>query len=322
MTGMSVDQDQETCHRVEGATGDGAAEGRRVVLVSGPSGAGRSTAIHRLEDLGYEVIDNLPLSLVPRLVDEPHDKRPLALGIDVRNREFDARGMVALADGLAARADLAVELLYLDCAADTLLRRFSETRRRHPLAPDATPAAGIEAEIALLAPVRARADVLIDTSEMTPHDLAAEITAWFAPRGAAGRHLAISVQSFSYKLGLPRGADMVFDCRFLRNPHWEPGLRGLDGRDPAVLGHIAQDPRFGPFFDRVRDLVLLVLPAHLQEGKTHLSIAFGCTGGRHRSVAMVERLAEALAEDGWQVSKRHRELDRTDAAHPPETFTG
>lgn len=311
---MSVRQGSEKRSEQGGANGGP----RRVVLVSGASGAGRSTAIHRLEDLGYEAIDNLPLSLVPRLLEEPRDTRPLALGVDVRNREFDAQGMVDLADGLAARADLSVELLYLDCSAETLLRRFSETRRRHPLSPDETPAAGVEAELALLGPVRARADVLINTSEMTPHDLAAQITEFFAP--GDGRQLAVSVLSFSYRLGLPRGADMVFDCRFLNNPHWRPELRALDGRQAAVAEHIARDPRFDPFFARIRDLVLMVLPAHLQEGKSHLSIAFGCTGGRHRSVAMAERLAEVLAEDGWRVSKHHRELDREGAARAPDVL--
>jgi UPF0042 nucleotide-binding protein len=298
-------------------TGGGSA--RRIVLVSGPSGAGRSTALHRLEDLGYEVIDNLPLSLAPRLLEEPRDTRPLALGVDVRNREFDAGSLVAMADEMKARADLSVELLYLDCTAETLLRRFSETRRRHPLAPEETPSVGIAAEMALLGPVRARADVLINTSDMTPHDLAAEITEWFALGG--GRQLAVSVQSFSYKMGLPRGADMVFDCRFLDNPHWKPDLRALDGRDSAVAAHVSQDPRFEPFFTRIRDLVLMVLPAHLQEGKSHLSIAFGCTGGRHRSVVMAERLAQTLAEDGWRVSKLHRELDRGDAGGAPDILT-
>ena len=309
--GDAVNQD----HQPPGFESDG----RRVVLVSGPSGAGRSTALHRLEDLGYEVIDNLPLSLVPRLIEEPRDTRPLALGVDVRNREFDAGGLVDLADDLAGRADLQVDLLYLDCSDDTLLRRFSETRRRHPLAPDETPAAGVAAEITLLKPVRVRADILIDTSDMTPHDLATEITERFAPRGE--RQLAVSVQSFSYRMGLPRGADMVFDCRFLRNPHWEPALRQRDGRDSVVAAYIMQDPRFDPFFMRIRGLVLSVLPAHLQEGKTHLSIAFGCTGGRHRSVAMAERLAQALAADGWQVSKRHRELERVDAVRPADIST-
>lgn len=296
-------------------------DGRKtLVLVTGPSGAGRSTAINRLEDLGYEAIDNLPLSLVPQVLEGAREDRSLALGIDVRNRDFSADAMIHLVERLATRADLRVELLYLDCTVEALLRRFSETRRRHPLAPDATPLVGIEAEIALLTAIRARADVLINTSEMTPHDLAAEISHWFSPR--RGASLAISVESFSYKLGLPRGADMVFDCRFLRNPHWEPGLRASDGRNRDVVAHIAADPRFEPFFTKIRDLVLMVLPAHLEEGKSHLSIAFGCTGGQHRSVAVAERLADALAENGWQVSKRHRELEQRDAMRAADRLTG
>lgn len=296
-------------------------DGRKtLVFVTGPSGAGRSTAIHRLEDLGYEAIDNLPLSLVPQALEGLREDRPLALGIDVRNRDFSADAMIDLVGRLAARADLRVELLYLDCTVDALLRRFSETRRRHPLAPEATPLVGIEAEIALLTAIRARADVLINTSEMTPHNLAAEISHWFAPR--RGAPLAISVESFSYKLGLPRGADMVFDCRFLRNPHWEPALRAGDGRNRDVVAHIAADPRFDPFFRKILDLVLMVLPAHLEEGKSHLSIAFGCSGGQHRSVAVAERLADALAESGWQVSKRHRELEQRDSMRAVDRLTG
>jgi UPF0042 nucleotide-binding protein len=293
---------------------------RQLVFVTGPSGAGRSTAINRLEDLGYEAIDNLPLSLVSQVVDGPPGTHQLALGIDVRNRNFNAATMIALVDRLAESADLDVRLLYLECSVEVLLRRFSETRRRHPLAPDSTPVVGIEAEIALLTSIRARSDELIDTSEMTPHDLADEITQRFG--GGRGAQLAISVQSFSYRLGLPRGADMVFDCRFLRNPHWDPALRAGDGRDAAVAAHIFADPRFDAFFTQIRDLVLMVLPAHLEEGKTHLSIAFGCTGGQHRSVAVAERLVDALAESGWQVSKRHRELERQGAVRPASTLTG
>ena len=146
-----------------------------------------------------------------------------------------------------------------------------------------------------------------DTSALNVHQLRDEIERWFAPPG--GRQLALSVQSFSYKRGLPRGIDMVFDCRFLSNPHWQPSLRGLDGRDAPVAAHVAADPRFAPFFAQVTDLMRLLLPAFLAEGKAHLSVAFGCTGGQHRSVALAEALAKALAEDGQQVSIRHRELE-------------
>jgi UPF0042 nucleotide-binding protein len=281
-----------------------------LVLVTGPSGAGRSTAINALEDLGFEVIDNLPLSLLPRLLDGPPPARPLALGLDVRNRDFGTDALIRLIDQLAGRRDLVMQVLYLDAAEEELVRRYSETRRRHPLAPAGPPLAGIARERDLLAPVRARADVLVDTTGLSPHDLRAEIARWFgAPEGGM---LGVTLHSFSYKRGLPRGMDIVMDCRFLRNPHWDQDLRARDGRDATVAAYVMQDPRYGAFFDRVKALIDLVLPAHKDEGKSHLSIGFGCTGGQHRSVALTEAMAKALAEDGWHVSIRHRELERRD----------
>ena len=278
----------------------------QLVLVTGPSGAGRSTAIHALEDLGFETIDNLPLHLVPRLL-EGAPERPMALGIDVRNRDFSTAALVRLADELDARPEIALTVLYLDCHPDVLLRRYSETRRRHPLAPADSPEAGVARELDLLAPIRERADTLIDTTELNVHELRAEITRWFAPEGRT--KLALTIHSFSYKRGLPRAIDMVFDCRFLSNPHWEPRLRARDGRDPEVAAFIQADPRHAPFFDQVLTLVRFLLPAFVAEGKSHLAIAFGCTGGQHRSVALAQSLAKALAEDGQQVSIRHRELE-------------
>jgi RNase adapter protein RapZ len=279
----------------------------RVVFVTGPSGAGRSTAIHALEDLGFEAIDNLPLSLLPRLLEGPPPERPMALGTDARNRDYSAAGLLATFAGLAGAEGYAPELLYLDCAPEVLQRRYSETRRRHPLSPDTDPAQGIAQELALLGPVRAGASVLIDTTTLTPHDLRAEITRLFAPEG--GARMAITILSFSYRRGLPTGADLVFDCRFLRNPHWDAGLRPQDGRDGAVQDYIAADPRFAPFRDQVVGMVDLLLPAFAAEGKSHLTIAFGCTGGQHRSVALTEILASHLAQGGWPVSKRHREVE-------------
>ena len=280
----------------------------RMVFVTGPSGAGRSTAIHALEDLGYEVIDNLPLSLIPRLIDGPPLHRPIALGVDARNRDFSAATLIELTDSLTRNARVQLELLYLDCHPSVLIRRYSETRRRHPLALTDTPEEGILREADLLAPIRARADHLIDTTDLSPHDLRAEIGQWFSLAKAGG--LAVSVQSFSYKRGLPRGVDLVFDCRFLANPHWVPALRALNGRDPEVVAHVESDPRFAEFFDRMHGLVEMLLPAQIEEGKSHVAIAFGCTGGQHRSVAVAEKLAKVLAEAGWAVSKRHRELER------------
>lgn len=281
---------------------------QRIVLVTGPSGAGRSTAVNTLEDLGFEVIDNLPLSLLPRLIDGPPLGRPVALGLDVRNRDFGVDALIATIDGLGARSDIALNVLYIDCAEDELVRRYSETRRRHPLAPDNAPLMGIRRELELLVPIRARADVLIDSTGITVHDLRAEIADGFGVPD--GQKLAITLHSFSYKRGLPRGLDIIHDVRFLRNPHWEPSLRRHDGRDPAVAAHIAADPRFAAFFDHLRDMTLFLLPAYRDEGKSHLSIGFGCTGGKHRSVALTERLSQTLADNGWQVSIRHREIER------------
>ncbi|MDO8883411.1 MAG: RNase adapter RapZ [Pseudotabrizicola sp.] len=295
-------EDHTTLHRQD----------HQVVLVTGPSGAGRSTAVNALEDLGYEVIDNLPLSLVPRLVEGPVTSHPIALGLDVRNRDFAASSLIELIDRLTRDPRVNLTVLYLDCQPAVLVQRYSETRRRHPLAPSESPEQGIEREIDLLAPIKARADHLIDTTDLTVHGLKAEVTRWFGQ--GQGPTLAVSVQSFSYKRGVPRGVDMVFDCRFLRNPHWEPALQALNGRDSQVVDHIRTDPRFDEFILRMSELIAFLLPAHVAEGRSHVSIAFGCTGGQHRSVAVAELMADTLAQSGWAVSKRHRELERRAAA--------
>lgn len=292
-----------------------------LILVTGPSGAGRTTAIHVLEDSGYEVIDNLPLSLIMRLLEGGLD-RPLALGIDVRNRDFSVDALLSLAAKVRANPDYAARLLYLDCDASTLIARFSETRRRHPLAPEEDAEVGVSRELSILAGMADQADTVIDTTGLTVHDLKDEILRWF---GRGERRLAISVQSFSYKRGVPRGLDLVFDVRFLANPHWEQNLRAGTGRDADVRAYVVADPRFDDFYGKLRDLILSLLPAYREEGRAHLAIGFGCTGGRHRSVAVTEILAETLAEQGWQVSKRHREMDRRSAASavgPGDTGSG
>jgi len=279
---------------------------RRIVFVTGPSGAGRSSALNVLEDAGFEVIDNLPMRLLPILLEDADQTRPLALGIDARNRDFSTNLVNDLLGRLALRRGVVAELLYLECSTDVLLNRFSETRRRHPMSPADRPVEGIEAEQELLAPLRARADVLINTTSLNVHELRAEVEHWFAPGGK--RYLSVTVQSFSYKRGLPRAVDMVYDCRFLKNPYWEPALRALNGTDPKVAQHVATDPRYDAFARQVLDLSLLILPACRDEGKSHVSIAFGCTGGQHRSVTLAEAHALQLAQAGWQVSIRHREL--------------
>lgn len=292
------------------------AQSQRIVLVTGPAGAGRSTAINALEDLGFEAIDNIPLSLIPRLIGGTETgAQPLALGIDARNRDFSIEGLLELAGVLSEQSGLTCELLYLDCLPDVLQRRYSETRRRHPLAPDESPADGIAREIALLEDVKARADILLDTSELTVHELKAEIENRFST--TTGQGMALSIHSFSYKRGLPQGLDMVFDCRFLRNPHWNPELRDDTGLDLGVFEYVSADKRYDAFVKHIMELLAVVLPGCLDEGKAHFSVGFGCTGGKHRSVALTEAVAAALAENGWQVSTRHRELERRGVRFTP-----
>ncbi|MBU2941379.1 RNase adapter RapZ [Shimia thalassica] len=286
---------------------ENASKVQRLVLVTGPSGAGRSTAIKALEDAGYETIDNLPLGLLESLMTVPRLSRPLALGVDVRNRDFSQSALISAMDMLHRTPGIAPELLYLDCQPQVLQRRYSETRRRHPLAPAESPMEGIQRELDLLEPIKAQADILIDTSELSPHALRAEIERWFVSEGAP--RLALTIQSFSYKRGLPMGVDTVFDCRFLRNPYWEPSLRKLNGIDPRVGAYVGSDERFAPFVTKLHEMLDMLLPAYVAEGRAHFSIGFGCTGGQHRSVFATETLAQGLATRGWQVSIRHRELD-------------
>lgn len=275
--------------------------------MTGPAGAGRTTAIRALEDLGFEAIDNLPLSFMPRLLSGPALERPVVVGVDPRNREFGIERLMSTLSEVAGLAGRAPILVYLDCDAGTLIRRYSETRRRHPLSPNETPQVGIEREVRLLEPLRLAADVLIDTSPMSPHELRAEMQRLFGKEEKRGG-LAVSLQSFSYKRGTPRGIDMVIDVRFLRNPHWDEGLRPKDGRDPDVAAFVAADAAYGPFYDRLVDLLRFLLPAYKAEGKSYFGLGLGCTGGKHRSVVLVEALAKTLADDGWQVSIRHRDL--------------
>ncbi|MEO8529969.1 MAG: RNase adapter RapZ [Deltaproteobacteria bacterium] len=286
-----------------------------VVLVTGPSGAGRTTAINALEDIGFETISNMPLTLLPKLLESPPLGRSLALGVDVRNRDYSTDALLELIERLSRTDGLRTEVLFLDCRADVLVKRYSETRRRHPLAPEDDPEYGITRELDLLVPIRARADYVIDTSETSIHDLRHEITTTFGREESLG--LALSVQSFSYKRGIPRGVDVVFDCRFLRNPHWETALRAKDGRSGDVAAYVADDPRYDAFIAKVSDLILFLVPASRDEGKSHLTFAFGCTGGQHRSVAVTETIAIGLADANLRVSIRHRELEQRRGAGQP-----
>ncbi len=293
--------------------GDGAEPGepRRVVLVTGLSGAGHSTALKMLEDLGYEAVDNLPLDLLSSMFGAGG---PLALGIDIRTRSFAAQPFLDKLDGLVANANLAVTLLFLDCEDEVIERRYTETRRRHPLARDRRVADGIAAERRLVAPLRARADLTLDTSNLSPTDLRRLLTGHLGLAQALG--MAIFVTSFAYRAGLPREADLVFDVRFLANPHYEAELRDLDGRDSGVAAYVEGDTAFSAFFDNMTAMLGPLLPRYEQEGKSYLTIAIGCTGGRHRSVVVAERLAAWLSGRGRRVNLSHRDIDSGGNAPP------
>jgi len=287
----------------------------RVVFVTGMSGAGRSSALKALEDIGYEAVDNMPLSLIAGLL-APLSKSaarhalPLAVGVDIRTRDFGVGPLLETLDALMAESDLDAHLLFLDASDDVLLRRYTETRRRHPLAVDRPVRDGIAHERRMLAKLRLRADRLIDSSDFAPGDLRRIVEGLYGldRRG----QLSVCVTSFSYRLGVPREADLVFDARFLRNPHYVPALKPHSGLDKDVGAYVAADAGFDEFFDSLTHLLALLLPRFAQEGKSYLTIAVGCTGGRHRSVYVTERLAAWLRRQSFDgatdVMTLHRDI--------------
>jgi UPF0042 nucleotide-binding protein len=279
-----------------------------VLLVTGLAGAGKSTALAVLEDLGWETIDNFPVRMLKRLVTMPDDARgPLAIGFDSRTRGFVPTDIIALVKDLSQQPDIALSFLFLDCAGGELERRFNETRRRHPMAAGRPVQEGITAERELLEPLRRWAEVMIDTTAMTSNDLQGRIRELFAPADPEAA-LTLTLSSFGFARGMPPLADLVFDMRFLDNPHWVPELRELTGQDAAVGEHIERDPAFADVFARIRDLLLVLLPRYAAQGKPYVHIAFGCTGGRHRSVYTAETMAEALRAAGFSPTVRHRNL--------------
>lgn len=274
---------------------------RQIVLVTGLSGAGKASILRGLEDLGFETVDNPPWPVLSALLAAPTD-RPLAAGVDARTSGFDPAAGAAWITAQRERG-LPLDLVFATADDEALLRRYSETRRRHPLAPSGRVADGIARERALLAPLLPLADWVVDTTSLSTPELRRMIEARY---GAPG--LSVTVQSFAFPRGLPREADIVLDLRFLRNPHYDPALRPLTGKDPAVGAYIAADPDFEPFWQRMTALLDPLLPRYLAEGKKYLTVALGCTGGKHRSVFVAERLAAHWSAQGWRVDIAHREL--------------
>jgi RNase adapter protein RapZ len=283
----------------------------RILLVTGMSGAGKSTALKTLEDLGWEVVDNLPFSLLDRLLATrpsagASGARPLALGIDSRTRGFKAQAIIDRIKLMRENKSENIATLFLDCAGAELDRRYSETRRRHPLAPDRPASDGIARERELIAPLRRWADHVIDTTASNSNDLRLELRKRFEVD--QGGDPVLSVMSFGFARGLPRNADLVFDMRFLRNPHWDDTLRPMTGLDEAVGLYIRTDSAYADAVSRIGDLLLLLLPRYKAEGKSYITVAFGCTGGRHRSVHIAETLSSQLRSAGFSPTVSHRDL--------------
>jgi len=284
---------------------------RPVVLLTGMSGAGLSTAMKEFEDLGYESVDNLRLGMVRELVEVSRGGRPLAVAIDTRNANFSIPEVLSIYHELRGKEELHARLLFLECSDETLQRRFTETRRRHPLATDRPVTDGIRREREMLWLLRDEADQVIDTSMLSMHDLRRIIGGDYRFDHDLG--LSIFVTSFSYRQGLPREADLVFDVRFLANPYWDPALRSLTGQDEAVAAYIKKDKDYQSFIDNMAAFILPLLPRYQQEGKSYLTIAIGCTGGRHRSVFVAEECGTFLAGKGYIVGIGHRDMDRQNA---------
>jgi len=284
----------------------------RLALITGLSGSGKSTVAKCFEDLGYYCVDNLPLPLLASFLAEPlafvGEHQRIAVVADVR-----AEGFAAAAAGLLANIDrtrVAPTLVFLEASDEALIRRFSETRRPHPLAGDGSLSEAVAREREVLAEVRGAADLVLDTSGWSIHDVRASIYREFGSEPGLEPKMAVSLMSFGFKYGTPAGADLLFDVRFLPNPHFVPGLREHSGRDREVLEYLDRQSDFHELLERVAELLRFLLPRYRQENRSYLTIAIGCTGGRHRSVAVAEQLGERLVDAGWGVRVAHRDLNR------------
>ena len=276
---------------------------KQIIFVTGLSGAGLSSALKALEDLGYEVLDNFPLNYTDRLIGESKESgRPIAFGIDARSRDFSPEAVIKATEKNAAR------LVFMTCDEAILQKRFTETRRRHPLAQDRPVADGIKKEQALLYSLRDVADPVIDTTELSIHDLRRIIQGHFDPSSASD--VSVALMSFGFKHGLPREADIAMDVRFLRNPHWDKALKPLTGQNVKIGTYIEEDAAFTPFIENFKALIEPLLPRYTNEGKSYLTIAIGCTGGRHRSVYVVEMLGKWLESLSVKTHIQHRDMER------------
>ncbi len=286
------------------------ARASELVILTGLSGSGKASALKAFEDLGYYSVDNLPLELLPRFADLVRQSAEIdraALVVDVREGQTLEQFPAILQQ---IRKSLATTVIFLEASEAALLRRYSETRRPHPLGKSGMVRSALESERALLNPIRNVADITLDTSNFNVHELRAHLQAKFESE-SAGRSLLISSISFGYKNGVPLEADLVFDVRFLPNPHFIPEFRKLTGRHSKVAAYVRNFPQTQEFLNRVTEMLLFLLPHYIQEGKSYLTVAFGCTGGQHRSVAIAEEVAKRLGKQGYRVKAAHRDMPRS-----------
>ncbi len=283
-----------------------------LVILTGLSGSGKSTVAKCFEDLGYYVVDNLPMPLLGELLQDPRafagGVEKMAIVTDVRAPGFAAR-LPSLYRSID-RHTLRVTLLFLESSTETLVRRFSESRRPHPLSQTLSVSAAIEEEREMLAELRGLADMVFDTSKWTVHETRAKVYHAFGERGGQGAEMQVSLISFGFKYGIPVGSDLMFDVRFLPNPYFDLELRPLTGRDEPIQRFLQAQSDFPELVDRLADLLIYLLPRYQAENRSYLSVAIGCTGGKHRSVAMVENLHRRLAEAGWKAKVEHRDIER------------
>ena len=282
----------------------------QVVFVSGLSGSGKTTVMASLEDLGFYCVDNLPAQLTRQFLDLCVAAQPpigrVALAIDAREAAF-LRGVPGVIEDLR-RQNLSVLVLFLDCATDVLVNRYRETRRVHPLSPGGSVEEGIETERQLLVEIAELADLRLDTSELNVHELRETVARAVS---GEGRGTVVNLVSFGFRHGVPRGADLMFDVRFLRNPHFHPTLRPKTGLDPEVAAYALEEERGLGLLARLRELLQFLVPLYEAEGKAYLTVAVGCTGGRHRSVAVIEALAPDLRRGGREVNVTHRDVEKS-----------
>jgi UPF0042 nucleotide-binding protein len=279
-----------------------------LILVIGQSGAGRTTVIHILDDQGFDTLDNVPVHLIPRVVPRELVDKPLALGLDIRSKSFSLQNLMKEISNWKALSKSSVVILFLECSLDVLIKRFSLTRRPHPVPGENNLELSIKRELKLIAPLREKADFVLDTSNTSPNELRLKLGSIFPL--AKNRSINIMLQSFSFRNGSPSGVDMIFDCRFLKNPNWEDGLKDLNGTDVEVKDYLRKDESWESFNKSLIQMLLTIIPAFEKEGKSYLSIGLGCTGGQHRSVFVAEQLYKHLLDKSYDVKIIHTILQK------------